>query len=447
MGKTHAKASLWTRDGRCLGRLTRANAQVTGQTYTPLDSAGVADWLLDALRQFAAHPVEAIVPVTHGAALAGIRDGALAFTPPDYEWQCDPALAASYAHQRDPFALTGSPLLPAGLNLGSQLHYLEALTPEVLAGATLLPYAQYWAWWLSGAAVSEVTSLGCHSDLWCPAQADWSPMARRRGWAARFAPLARAGDVIGTLRAELAAATGLSPQVRVLAGLHDSNAALLAARAFPEVGGHEATVLSTGTWFIAMRSAAAPIDPATLPEARDCLVNVDAFGQPVLSARFMGGREVELLGERIDRAGTTGLADALVDTAMVLPSQVPGCGPFPRQIGRWINRPADGDARAAAIALYAALMTDASLDLIGSARCLLVEGRFARSELFTRALASLRPDTAVHTTEDEVDVAFGALRLIWPDLTPPGTLTRVAPLDRDIHAYRDEWYDDMAAFA
>lgn len=438
--------SLWTRAGRCLGKVTRANQPQAGAAYTALDTAATAQWLIAALTGFADHPVEAIIPVAHGAAVAGIRDGALAFLPPDYEWHPPADLAATYAAQRDPFAITGSPLLPGGLNIGSQLHALEALDGAALHGVTLLPYAQYWAWLLSGAMVSEVTSLGCHSDLWAPARASFSPLAERRDWVGRFAPLAKAGTVVGTLRADLAAQTGLSPDVRIYAGLHDSNAALLAARAFPEIGGAEATVLSTGTWFIAMRSTAAPVDVAALPETRDCLVNVDAFGQPVPSARFMGGREIELLGERIDRPGLAGLADVLLNDAMVLPGQVPGCGPFPQAVGRWVNYPAASDERAAAIALYAALMADASLDLIGASGALLIEGRFAASELFTRALATLRPDCAVYTASAEADVAFGALRLIWPDLTPANALTSVAPLERNLNPYRDEWYDDMAIF-
>lgn len=438
--------SLWTGDGRCLGKVTRANRPQAGAAYTALDTAATAQWLIAALTGFADHPVEAIIPVAHGAAVAGIRGGALAFLPPDYEWHPPADLAATYAAQRDPFTVTGSPLLPGGLNIGSQLHALEALDGAALHGVTLLPYAQYWAWLLSGAMVSEVTSLGCHSDLWAPARASFSPLAERRDWGGRFAPLTKAGAVVGTLRDELAAQTGLSPDVRIYAGMHDSNAALLAARAFPEIGGAEATVLSTGTWFIAMRSTAAPVDMAVLPETRDCLVNVDAFAQPVPSARFMGGREIELLGERVDRPGLAGLADVLLNDAMVLPGQVPGCGPFPQAVGRWINYPAASDERAAAIALYIALMADASLDLIGASGALLIEGRFAASELFTRALATLRPDCAVYTASAEADVAFGALRLIWPDLTPASALTSVAPLQRDLNPYRHEWYDDMAIF-
>ena len=70
-----------------------------------------------------------------------------------------------------------------------------------------------------------------------------------------------------------------------------------AARSHREIESHDATVLSTGTWFIAMRSPM-QTDAArftTLAERRDCLVNVDVAGAPVPSSRFMGGREIEML--------------------------------------------------------------------------------------------------------------------------------------------------------
>ena len=300
IGKTHSKLSLWSRDGRLLDRVTRANARLEAVPYAPLDTADTARWLIAALGRFAAHPVEAIIPVAHGAAVAGIREGKLAFLPPDYEWPIPADVLADYRAQRDSFAVTGSPALAGGLNIGSQLHYLETQFPEVMRGVTLLPYAQYWAWLLSGVAVSEVTSLGCHSDLWSPAAGDYSPMAKRRGWAGQFAPMAKAGDVVGTLLPELAAQTGLSPAVRIHAGLHDSNAALNAARGFAEVADREATVLSTGTWFVAMRSSQSPVDLAALPEARDCLVNVDVH-RPAGALCALDGRARAGIAWRVHR--------------------------------------------------------------------------------------------------------------------------------------------------
>lgn len=450
VGKTLSKVSLWSRAGHCLEKLTRPNAKLTAAPYVPLDTAGVADWLIETLAQFAGHPIEAIIPVAHGAAVAGIRDGAPAFAPPDYEWEPPADQLAEYRAGRDPFAQTGSPELPAGLNLGTQLHYLGAL--GTLEGVTLLPYAQYWAWLLSGVAVCEVTSLGSHTDLWSPRAGAFSPMAVRRGWAGQFAPLAKAGDAIGTLRPELAARTGLPATAKVYAGLHDSNAALLAARGFAEIAGQEATVLSTGTWFIAMRTPQVPVDLAGLPEARDCLVNVDAFGQPVPTARFMGGREIETQIEIDTRqvdikpdqpALLAAVRQVLASEAMALPSFAPGFGPFPQAQGRWIAPPQDWFARRAATCIYAALVTERSLELIGTRDTLLVEGRFAEAEVFVRALASLRPDLAIYTANAHNDVSFGALRLLDPALKPQGQLTRVKPLDADLTAYRARWHDHL----
>jgi sugar (pentulose or hexulose) kinase len=448
LGKTLAKLTLWSKDGRLLERVTRPNQRQDRGGLAVLDVDGICQWLETALASFASHPVEAIMPVSHGAAVAGLHNATPAFAPLDYENPIPEQQLHRYRARRDPFAITGSPALPDGLNIGCQLHLLDSQDPQGFPGVQLLPYAQYWAWWLSGVAVSERSSLGCHSDLWAPAADDFSPMAKRRGWAAQFAPMARAGDVIGTLRPALAARTGLPPTLRVHAGLHDSNAALLAARGFPEIAENEATVLSTGTWFIALRLARSAVDLPALPEARDCLVNVDPFGQAVPSARYMGGREIESLIEldthHVDikpdqPALLAAVADVLAVQAMVLPAFAPGTGPFPCHKGRWINRPECSFARRAAACLYAALMTEVSLSLIGSRRALLVEGRFAEAEVYVRALASLRPDMTVYTANAHNDVSFGALRLIDPALRPPGQLQRVLPLEMDLSGYAARW--------
>lgn len=446
-GKTLAKATLWTRDGRLIDRQVRANEPVLIDGVRRLDVQGIGAWLIAALAAWAEHPVETIIPVGHGAGVAALLDNALAFAPLDYEQPIPADVLAACRAARDPFALTGSPALPDGLNLASQMFWLDRLYPQA-RGATLLPWAQYWAWFLTGRAVSEVTSLGCHSDLWEPAAARFSPMAQQQGWAARFAPLMRAGDVVGTLRPGIAAQTGLSPAVRVLAGLHDSNAALLAARGFDAIAQAEATVLSTGTWFIAMRlpgeGAASPV----LAEARDCLVNVDAHGRPVPSARFMGGREIEqVIGldtRRVDIRPdqpvlTAAVPRVLAAGAMLRPTLAPGCGPFPDGPGTWVKQPEDWFELRAAACLYAALVADVSLDLIGAERCLLVEGRFAEAEVFVRALAALRPDTAVMVANAHHDVSFGALRLVDPGLCPAGDLRRIVPLDQDLATYRATW--------
>jgi len=449
LGKTLSKVTLWDEAGCLLDRQTRPNAPVIVKGLRCLDAEGIGAWLTEALARYANHPVRTIIPVGHAAGVVAIRDGALAYAPLDYEQPIPDNILAAYRTQCDPFAVTGSPALPAGLNIGAQLWWIEQRNPGALAGATLLPWAQYWAWLLTGNAVSEVTSLGCHSDLWNPARGDFSPMAQRLGWAERFAPQALASDVVGTLRADIGAVTGLNSDVRVLAGMHDSNAALHAARGFAQIANSDATVLSTGTWFIAMRRPADLSGSNILPDGRDCLVNVDIEGRPVPSARFMGGREIEsVIGidtRRVDikpdQPALLAAVPALLESGvMLLPTLATGCGPFPAHTSRWIGEPANWHARRAAMCLYAALVADVSLDLIGSRGILLIEGRFAEAEVFVRALAALRPQTRIMTANAHNDVSFGALRLIDPDLQPQGELRPVEPLPGDVDGYRRRWH-------
>ena len=122
----------------------------------------------------------------------------------------------------------------------------------------------------------------------------------------------------------MAAATGLDPATPVLCGIHDSNASLL-----PHLMAREApfAVVSTGTWVVclAVGGEAVALDPA-----RDVLVNVDAFGRPVPSARFMGGRErATILGDAPVAPTDADRAAVLGRGVMLLPSVTRGSGPFP----------------------------------------------------------------------------------------------------------------------
>lgn len=458
IGKTLSKISLWTRDGVLVDRASRPNlggAQISqaGGPYPALDVTGIGEWLISQLAQFARKAeIHHIVPIAHGAALAILREDQLALPPMDYEAKIPADVLERYRAGRDPFAQNGSPALPDGLNLGAQLHWLEEQNPGCLDGATWLPWPQYWAWFLSGEARAEVSALGCHTDLWSPARDDFSPMAKKKGWAAKLAPIAFAGAPIGTLRPDLARQTGIAPDAKIYCGIHDSNAALIAARGFAGLDQSEATILSTGTWFVAMRVRKSGALIPVLAPGRDCLVNVDAWRQACPSARWMGGREIALaIGEpglAIDlpehQASLHEAAATVLEQGMIpMPSFVPGCGPFPDHATNWQtnpqNIPNDPILRAACACLYAALVTDVSLDLIGSRNRILVEGRFARADLFVRALAALRPKDQILVASADYDASFGGLRLVFPELKPLGSLRRRSPLELDLQSFRTRW--------
>jgi hypothetical protein len=108
-------------------------------------------------------------------------------------------------------------------------------------------------------------------------------------------------------------------------------------------------------------------------------------------------------------------------------------------VHRWRCKPSHPDAHLAASGLYAALVMDASLSLIGARETILVEGRFAEAEVFVQALAALRPTDTTYISHAHNGVAYGALRLILPEAPPPIGLKRVPPLATSLSNYAAAW--------
>lgn len=292
IGKTNAKLALVDRaDLSEIAVVTRPNRVLPGPPYPHFDVEGHWTFLLDALARFHAdHGIDAISVTTHGACAALLdEDGGLATPILDYEFDGPTTVAAEYDAIRPPFGETGSPRLAGGLNLGAQLHWLFG-NDGGLPGRTrtIVTYPQYWAHRLTGVAASDVTSLGCHTDLWNPRRGCFSSLVHRLGIADRIAPARRPAEILGPLLPEVARRTGLRPETPVCCGIHDSNASLL-----PHILSRRPpfSVVSSGTWTVCMSVGGneTPLDPA-----RDVLVNVNAVGDPVPSARFMGGREHDL---------------------------------------------------------------------------------------------------------------------------------------------------------
>ena len=187
---------------------------------------------------------------------------------------------------------------------------------------------------------SEVTSLAAHGDLWRPNEGRLSSLVERCGWTRLFPPLRHAWDTLGPIRPEVAAATGLRPDVRVVCGSHDSNASLipyLVSRKDPF------TVVSTGTWAILMAvGGKGKLDPEA-----DMLANVDVLGRPVPTARLMLGREFAILaGDAPADIAESDVEAIVVANVMAMPAFSDQGGPFAHRKGRIVGRDADGRFRA-----------------------------------------------------------------------------------------------------
>lgn len=437
-GKTNAKLAL-VQEGTLHERavVTRPNTPSPGPPYRHFDLAGHWDFFLHHLAAFHAEwGVDAISVTTHGASAVLLDPaGSLACPMLDYEDPGPDTLAAAYDALRPAFAETGSPRLPMGLNLGAQLHWLLA-TQEGLRQrlGRIVTYPQYWGYLLTGETACDLCSLGCHTDLWSPRQGTPSGLVERLGLTGLLAPPRRPDETLGLLRPALARATGLSPTTPVSVGIHDSNASL-----YPHLLGRSGafSVVSTGTWVICMaiNGGSVALDPA-----RDTLLNVDARGRPVASARFMGGREYERLRQGLSGPVTDAdRATVLARNIAILPAPEGGSGPFPGHKMRWTAPPETTGQHLAAIALYLALMTRTCLDLAGARGRVIVEGPFARNPDYLAMLAALCPD-GVEIAASITGTSAGAALLCLDGAGAP-TTQRVSPPPHaaDLRAYARAW--------
>ena len=410
VGKSNLRLSAVDDVGVALATLERQNVVDSSPPYPHFDADALYAWLLDGLATLARDfEVHSVVPVTHGACAALVDDDGLVLPIVDYEFRGVSDVDSDYDAIARDFAHTASPKLPAGLNLGRQLFWQQRQFPGEFSRATIVPYPQYWAARLSGVRAWEPTSLGCHTDLWDPRRGDFSIFAKQMGWGSRFGRRLNAWTSLGPPLQEVVARTGLSNQCKILAGIHDSNASYLAHRASRE---DPFCVASTGTWIVAMAQGS-PLE--VLREEMDTLANVDAFGNAVPTARFMGGREYAAICgvDVVQTQPSVGDLEAVLESgAFAVPSFADQGGPFRSQAGRIVgDAPAAPRHRAALAAMYCALMTDYCLTMLEARGDIILEGRLASNDAFASALAALREPQPVFRSPDETGTLGGAAAL------------------------------------
>jgi len=450
VGKTHVKLHLLDGTGPSVFSRETGNRVLDAAPYPHFDIEGLWQWILAGVTEAArGYPVAAISITTHGAAAALIDrhgEGAGLVLPVlDYEYtgveRCNP----DYDPLRPAFSETYSPSLPAGLNLGRQLYWQQQQFPEAFARATdILMYPQYWAWRLTGQLCSEVTSLGCHTDLWAPAVGDFSALVESQGWRSRFPRRVPAWTDLGPVKPAIAKRTGLPGSCRVFAGVHDSNASFLRYRA--SCADKPFTVISTGTWSILMASGT-PL--SGLDAGRDMLANVDVTGRPVACARFMGGREYAAVCERAGAAideqyGESELQKLIDAGTLALPDFSGGSGPFPSsgpgREGR-VEGVVPAGCGAALASLYCALMLDYLLERLDARGDIFIEGAFLKNPNLCAVLAQLRGDQQVWLSADDTGTVQGCASLVdWGGaVNRPrvqiGAATRLKRLER----YKQRW--------
>ena len=172
---------------------------------------------------------------------------------------------------------TASPVL-GSLNSGMILYFLKHQKPSVFkAIRQSLHLPQYVSSLFTSAYCSDLTSVGCHTNLWDFQANNYHPWVMAEGVEAKLAPIRHADSSLEIRLGSKIMYSGI--------GLHDSSAALIpylthAKQAF--------VLLSTGTWCISLN----PFNdsPLTSEElAQDCLCYLTYEGRPVKASRLFSG--------------------------------------------------------------------------------------------------------------------------------------------------------------
>jgi sugar (pentulose or hexulose) kinase len=177
------------------------------------------------------------------------------------------------------FALqTASPVL-GNLNSGMQLYWLKYERPELFKKIKYsLHLPQYLSFLISGKLSTDITSVGCHTNLWDFRKNDYHAWVDVENIHGLFSDIHLSNEPIGDYHIS-------GKTVPVGIGLHDSSAALI-----PYLSGFSEpfVLLSTGTWCISLN--AFNDLPLTKEELeKDCLCYLTYQGKPVKASRLFAG--------------------------------------------------------------------------------------------------------------------------------------------------------------
>ncbi|MEP6846501.1 MAG: FGGY family carbohydrate kinase [Panacibacter sp.] len=180
---------------------------------------------------------------------------------------------------------TASPVL-GNLNSGMQLYRLKYEKPEAFEQIKFsLHLPQYISHILTSKVYSDITSVGCHTNLWDFQHNEYHRWVKQEGVASKLPPVLSCEKIAGYIH----------ETVPVGAGLHDSSAALIPyLTAFTE----PFILLSTGTWCISLN----PFNRSLLTDLelhQDCLCFLSYQGTSIKASRLFAGYEHEQQTKRL----------------------------------------------------------------------------------------------------------------------------------------------------
>jgi sugar (pentulose or hexulose) kinase len=449
VGKTNKKVLLFNRNLKVILEEESRFEEVVDDEGFPCDDAQkLEQWIKETIRKYLSlndYQIKGINITTYGATLVFLDAEGKRLTPIYNYLKPIPGVVLEGFYEShggmDEFSRrTASPVLGM-LNSGLQLLWLKRSKPEVFGRVhQVLHLPQYLTSLVHDQAVSEHTSIGCHTMMWDFDRMEYHPWLKEEGislpdpvpvW--ETFPIAIQGQLI-----------------EAGVGIHDSSSSLapyiMAAK-------ESFILVSTGTWCISMN----PFnhEPLTAEELReDCLCFLGVHGKPIKSSRFFLGRIHELNVKRIqEHFKKEESAYKHVDPGTRLISETWKSGEGGQKFFRkgipegWVDFNVDPGQFGSFEEAYTRLMVDLSRQVVHAIEMIIAEkdttkhlyvtGGFARNSIFTTILSLAFPNKQVYISEVDNATSLGAALVmaesIWEGVSDLLDLGLTSPVPHPPH--------------
>ncbi|MCD0467117.1 FGGY-family carbohydrate kinase [Flavobacterium sp. ENC] len=293
IGKTNKKVFLFDENYKIVWEKAVNLDETIDEDGFPCEDIGlVRNWILERLAEIKSlsdYVLKAINFSTYGASFVYIDKNGNTLTPlynylKEYPEHLKEAFYQKYKGKEVFAVKTASPVL-GSLNSGMQLYRLKEENPALFEKVKYcLHLPQYLSFLLTNEAYSDITSIGCHTNLWNFKKMKYHKWVKNEVIIDKLPPLHYGKDVIKN-KDGLAIGTGL----------HDSSSAIIPYTInFTE----PFVLLSTGTWSISLN----PFNTKALTFEElqhDCLCYLQYTEKPVKAARLFSGNEHEIQTKRL----------------------------------------------------------------------------------------------------------------------------------------------------
>ena len=302
VGKTNKKLLLFDEQYNVIHEESKQLQEIKDEDgFSCEDVGALTNWVQESFTEVAADErfdIKAVNFSAYGASFVYLDENGKVFLPlynylKPYPKDIQTKFYKTYGGESAIAKQTASPVL-GNLNSGMQLYRLKYEKPEVFAKIKwALHLPQYLSYILSSAVNTDITSVGCHTNLWHFQWEHYHDWVKKEEIEEKFGPIKDSATLAGKTL------TGIPVGI----GLHDSSSALIPYfSSFSE----PFILLSTGTWCISLN----PFNQSQLSDYElheDCLCYLSYKGKPIKASRLFAGYEHEQQVKRLAEHFKTGV--------------------------------------------------------------------------------------------------------------------------------------------